>query len=86
MPDVIRDPFHRALASLIAERLEERKEALAGGGASLITEDVVSVSEKYAAAVSYIQALRDVLGLCQQIESNQDAMGPRAASVKVVER
>ncbi len=86
MPDVIRDPFHRALASLIEEEIEVAREKLATGQAARITEDTASVAEKYAAQVAHIRALRSVLELCHQVEINQETMGPRAAHVKVVER
>lgn len=86
MPATILDPFHRVLAATINEEIASRAEALANGSASRVTEDVVSVAEKYAAAVSYIKALRNVLEMCQQIESEQNSLQPRNANVRVVER
>lgn len=86
MPNVIRDPFHRALASLIEERLVDLKENLAHGSAKVITEDMVTVTEKYAAAVAQIVTYESVLELCHAIESDQETVGPRPANVKVVER
>lgn len=86
MNTVIRDPFHRALASLLEEEIEAAKERLASGQAARITEDTASVGEKYAAQVAHIRALRSVLDLCHQVEINQETMGPRPANVKVVER
>jgi len=86
MPDQILDPFHRALAGLISEEIEKREKDLAHGSASRVTEDVVSVAEKYAAAVSYISALEAVLELCHSIETNQNSLGPRPAQVKMVQR
>lgn len=86
MVDVIRDPFHRALAELLKEEIDEKIDRLARGEAARITEDTTSVGEKYAARVSWIAALRSVLDLCHQIETNQETMGPRPAQVKVSER
>ena len=86
MPDVILDPFHRALASLIEEEIETCKDRLASGQAARITEDTASVGEKYAALVAHISALRSVLELCRQVETNQNSLGPRPADVRVVQR
>ena len=86
MPDVILDPFHRALASVINEEIANRSEALVNGSASRVTEDVVSVAEKYAATVSYIKALKTVLEMCHQLEVEMHSLQPRNANVKVVER
>lgn len=86
MPDVILDPFHRALAAMINEEISSRSEALANGSASRIPEDAVSVAEKYAAAVAYIKALGTVLEMCRQVEVEQNSLQPRNAKVKMVER
>ncbi len=86
MPDVIRDPFHRAIASLIQEQIEMLEKNLSHGSATQVSEDTATVGEKYAAAISYIRALEMVLELCHQVELNQESLGPRPANVKVVER
>jgi hypothetical protein len=86
MTDQILDPFHRALFELINEEIATTKDKLASGGAGRISDDTASVAEKYAAAVSRIQALNDCLELCRQIETNQNSLGPRPSQVKVVQR
>jgi len=86
MPEIIRDPFHRALASLLKERLDEIKENLAHGAAARIAEDVATVGEKYALIMGRIESIEYVLQLCHDIETNQETLGPRPAPVKVVER
>lgn len=73
-PDLI-DPFHRALYSKLAEMLEQRIVRLSEGSAAQNDSDTKSVAEKYAAQVSYIRALRDVLEICEGLE--QDRYGAR---------
>lgn len=86
MPDVILDPFHRRLAQVINVQLDDLKEKLAHGAAMPTVGDVTSVAEKYAAAVSVIQAYETVLEMCKMIETEQNTVQPRAARVAVNER
>lgn len=64
----INDPFHRDLFDAIHETLSARKDALYEGSAKQGIDDHATVAEKYAAATSYGQALRDVLDLAERIE------------------
>lgn len=73
-PDLI-DPFHRSLYGRLQEVLTDRITQLAGGSAGKITEDTQTVPEKYAAQVSYIKALQDVLAICEELE--RDRYGAR---------
>lgn len=72
--DVV-DPFHRQLYNRISDDLQQRSDAIAGGSASVSAEDKKTVAEKYAAQVSYILALRNVLELCEDISG--EMMGAR---------
>jgi hypothetical protein len=85
MPDVITDPFHRALKFALEEQITLAMGRLAAGSASLITEDRATVAEKYAAQVARIQALNDVLEMCVLIEKNMLDVGVRP-NIKVVEK
>lgn len=86
MPDVILDPFHRTLNAAIETRLEDLKEKLCHGAATRVTEDTVSVSEKYAALVAQIRELEVVQAMCRQIEVEQNTIQPRVAKTTVRER
>lgn len=66
-PELI-DPFHRSLHERLIDNLSNRINQLADGSASQSKEGVSTVAEKYAAQVSYIKALRDVLALCEELE------------------
>ena len=66
-PDLV-DPFHRQLYGVISEDIARRVSRLATGSASAIIDGVTTVAENYAAQVSYIQALNDILAKCQEIE------------------
>lgn len=67
MPDLI-DPFHRALYKVLTEKHDQRMFGLAEGSAVATQGSTVSTAEKYAAEVSYIEALRDVFGWCHEVE------------------
>lgn len=86
MPDIILDPFHRTLNAAIEARLEDLKEKLAHGAAARITEDTVSVAEKYAAMTASIHELETVQAMCRQIEVEQNTVQPRVAKVSIRER
>lgn len=62
------DPFARALFPRLQEDLANRMSALAGGSATQIIGSPISTAERYAAEVSYIKALNDILGVCHEIE------------------
>lgn len=66
-PDLI-DPFHKAIHAKLMEERSNRIIGLAAGSAAKITEDTQTVAEKYAAQVSYIKALEDVMEICKQLE------------------
>lgn len=68
LPPVLRDPFHRELRRRLDEKLAARVEHLAAGGATTTDLEVISTAEKYAAQVTYIQALRDVLAMCDEMD------------------
>jgi hypothetical protein len=77
-PDLI-DPFHRQLYNKLDQEIQERVIALSEGSALKITDDRQSVTEKYAAQVSYIKALRDVLEICKELEQDRYGSRPRQA-------
>lgn len=54
----ILDPFHRDIINKLNEAISDRVMKLTNGGAYAIPEDVKTTSEKYAAAVSFIEALQ----------------------------
>lgn len=62
------DPFHRALEAKLREELDTRITALARGSANAYVSDTQTVAERYAAAVSYILALEEVLKVCMDLE------------------
>jgi hypothetical protein len=63
------DPFHRQLYESLQAKLEHRITQLAAGSASSIAGDAASLAEKYAAQVSYIKALQDVIEECASLEA-----------------
>lgn len=73
--DII-DPFHRKLYNEVMLVVSERVAQLAGGAAA--SNPSITVAESYAAQVSYIKALNDVLNKCHEIEVEQ--YGARPAS------
>lgn len=64
------DPFHRALYAVLVKELENRMGQLAEGSACTNTNDTQTVAEKYAAQVSYIKALHDILEKCEELEAD----------------
>lgn len=79
MPDLI-DPFHRKLYGVLSKDIESRMALLASGSATAIQGAVETVAEKYAAQVSYIKALNDVLDKCHELEV--DMYGARDGDAK----
>lgn len=69
-PDLI-DPFHRELYGVLSEELTNRVTQLANGSAAKLFHGATTVAENYAAQVSYIKALNDVLEKCQELERNR---------------
>ena len=76
MPPSLHDPFHRALHAMVAKTIDDRMVNLARGSANSIEGAVQTVAEKYAAQVSYILALQDVLGWCEELEREQYGLRP----------
>jgi hypothetical protein len=74
-PSII-DPFHRSIYTVVSEAIDKRMVALAGGSAVRTTNDEVSTAEKYAAQVSYLQAMNDVLEWCMEIENDRYGKKP----------
>ena len=74
----ILDGFHRELHRRLTAQLSQRIEQVASGSATKITEDPTSTAEKYAAQVSYIKALTDVLDACEEIERGIHGSRPGA--------
>jgi hypothetical protein len=62
------DQFFRALGPRLEEDIANRMASLAGGSATQIVGSPISTAERYAAEVSYIKALNDVLRVCHEIE------------------
>lgn len=62
------DPFHRSLHERLTTMLQDRVSRLAQGSASQMIGSQSSVAENYAGQVGYIQALRDVLDVCDDLE------------------
>jgi len=60
------DPFYRELYARISAQLGQRADQLVEGQAK--GNSVGETAEKYAAQVSYIKALRDVIEMCGDIE------------------
>ena len=77
MADLI-DPFHRNLYAVLSEDIDRRMIELASGSATSIQGAAETVAEKYAAQVSYIRALNDVLDKCKEIELEQYGARPSA--------
>lgn len=71
------DPFHRALEARISEDRTNRILALASGSAK-VHGPGETVAERYAAAVSYIHALEEVLKLCMELERERYGERPGA--------
>ncbi len=65
------DPFHRALNAALTDLVNDRMISLARGSASRTETDTATTAEKYAAQVSYIQAIHDVLDKCEELEREQ---------------
>lgn len=63
------DQFYRALVPRLQEDLANRMASLASGGAARTSTDAATTGEKYAAQVSYIDALNAVLRVCDEIET-----------------
>lgn len=76
MHDII-DPFHRQLRAVLDEDLTRRIVALSEGSAARVAGGVEEVAEKYAAQVSYIKALRDLIEKCEELE--KEIYGPKPA-------
>ncbi len=76
MPPSLLDPFHRALHTQVSKTIDDRMVNLAQGGAASIEGSAQTVAEKYAAHVSYIKALSDVLGWCEELEREQYGLRP----------
>ena len=76
MASSLHDPFHRALHAQVAKTIDDRMVNLAQGGAASIEGSAQTVAEKYAAQVSYIKALSDVLGWCEELEREQYGLRP----------
>lgn len=57
----------RALAKKINEYIAANSENLALGS-SAVTSDVNATAMNYTSAVAYMRALRDVLGMCEEVE------------------
>lgn len=77
IPNLI-DPFHRSLYAVLSEDIDRRMIELASGSATSIQGAAETVAEKYAAQVSYIRALNDVLEKCKEIELEQYGARPSA--------
>lgn len=72
------DPFHRLLSNALTPLIDSRMVDLANGAAVKVAEDTISTAEKYAAHVSYIKALNDVLAKCAEIELDMYGAKPAA--------
>lgn len=57
----------RALAKRINEYITANAENLAFGS-SIVQDDVNATAQNYCSAVAYMRALRDVLGMCEEVE------------------
>ena len=68
----ITDPFFRTLHSKLADEINSRVSALAAGSAITLGKDVgidaVATAINYQKAVSYIEALQQVIELCVEID------------------
>lgn len=67
----LQDPFHRRLRNTLLEHRDARIEQLIKGGAAKSETDTATTAEKYAAQVSYIEAVNLVLDLCMSIEEER---------------
>ena len=65
------DRFHQNLRKKLLEDISARMTQLASGAASKTEYDQASTAEKYAAQVSYLRALNEVLDLCEQLDADQ---------------
>lgn len=69
---VLSDPFFRQLYSKLAEELDDRVNALARGSALILGAntgiDAVTTAMKYQSAISYIEALQNVIELGIQLD------------------
>lgn len=72
---MIIDPFHAALYKVLTEKLLSRVNELATGSARTIMGSGATVAENYAAQTSYIHALQEVMGFCEEVE--QEMYGKR---------
>lgn len=71
MSIVTYNPFHRDLRTKLNEEIAKRTEQLVRGGATRSVDDAATVAEKYAAAVAYIEALRQVLAYCHSMDAER---------------
>lgn len=71
----ISDPFFRNLYARLEEELGDRVNSLASGSALILGAntgiDAVSTAMKYQAAISYIQALQQVMQLGLEIDKER---------------
>ena len=70
------DEFHRAIAMKIQDEIANRMAGLAAGSAMALPEDKASTAEKYAAGVSYIHALNQVMAMCEEISDERFGRQP----------
>jgi hypothetical protein len=71
------DPFHRSLHIVVAEKIDTRMRLLAAGK-SLDFAD-------YKQQVGYLEALNDVLDICQELEHERYGAKPVASRKEYVD-
>lgn len=77
--DII-DPFYRELDKRLNALIADRVTGLAAGSANPTQGEQATVGEKYAAQISYLKAITDILDVCHEIEL--DRYGPRKPEEK----
>ena len=66
MADQITDPFFSKLYARLEEESDKRINSLANGSA--LAGDAFNTSAKYQEQVSYLQAIKDIIELCYELD------------------
>ena len=80
MPNVIIDPFHRAIKVHLDAAIEQAVDELSNGSAAKLIDDAATTGEKYAAQVARIRTLRLMLALCEQV--SEEIIRPAKVNVE----
>jgi hypothetical protein len=76
-PDII-DPFYRRLYPKLEELLGNKSRALALGTARQLVGETRTTGEKYEAEVGYVQAINEIIDICDQLDRGDSPQSGQA--------